>query len=212
MKKKFLSLMMAAAVVATTSVSAFADTVSAVGGKINGTDDKEYTTEVQIKGDVENQGGDILPGTLSVTVPTAAKFRVTKGNKLEGTSINVRNDGTQDVDVFAHEFTDTTAGTGITVVGKDAIANENRTKITLNLRGNVTTAYFGSNRGDNKGIYTNENLTAGTPELKIANVPQGGERELKLSGEAGSTGNVDNPVNDTFTLVLKIKKATKAAE
>lgn len=209
MKKKFLSLMMAAAVVATTSVSAFAETVSAVGGKVNGADDKEYTTEVKIKGDVENTSGGVLPGTLSVTVPTAATFRVTNSNQLQGTSINVKNDGTQDIDVFAYEFRDTTENAGITVLGKNALNDQNRTKITLNLRGNVDTAYLGSNRGDNKGIYSDENLTRGSSELRIANVPQGGERELTLSGEAGSTGQVENAVNDIFTLVLKIKKATK---
>lgn len=227
MKKKFLSLMMAAAVVATTSVSAFAEvetegtqpavgtpavstpTVSAVGGKINGTDDKEYTTEVQIKGDVEDQKGAVLPGTLSVTVPTAATFRVASNNQLQGTSINVKNDGTQDIDVFAYEFRDTTENGGITVLGKNELNSRNRTNITLNLRGNVTTAYLGSKRGDSKGIYSDENLSKESPELKIAKVPQGGEKELELSGEAGSTGEVSNPVNDIFTLVLKIKKATE---
>ena len=209
MKKKFLSLMMAAAVVATTSVSAFADTISAVGGKVNGLDDKEYTTEVQIKGDVENTGGDVLPGTLSVTVPTAATFRVTNQNKLEGTKINVANNGEQDVDIFAYKFTDPTGDSGITVLGKDAISGKDRTNITLKLVGNLKTAYLSSNAGSSNGIYSDENVGTGTGEIKIANVPQGGTRELSLEGEAGSQGQVGTPVKDTFTLVLKIKKATE---
>lgn len=209
MKKKFLSLMMAAAVVATTSVSAFADTVSAVGGKVNGTDDKEYTTEVQIKGDVENTDGNVLPGTLSVTVPTAATFRVTKENKLEGTNINVVNNGEQDIDIFAYKFSDPTENSGITVLGKNAISSENRTKVTLKLVGNLKTAYLSSNAGSSNGIYSDENVQTGNGEIKIANVPQGGTRELRLEGESGSQGDVTAPVKDTFTLVLKIKKGTK---
>lgn len=212
MKKKFLSLMMAAAVVATTSVSAFADTVSAVGGKVNGLDDKEYTTEVQIKGDVENTGGNILPGTLSVTVPTAATFRVTKENKLEGTKINVVNNGEQDIDIFAYKFTDPTGDSGITVLGKNALSGKDRRNITLKLIGNLKTAYLSSSAGSSNGIYSDENVEhveTGNGEIKIADVPQGGTRELSLEGEAGSQGAVDTPVKDTFTLVLKIKKGTK---
>lgn len=209
MKKKFLSLMMAAAVVATTSVSAFADTVSAVDGKVNGTDDKEYTTEVQIKGDVENQSGAVLPGTLNVTVPTAATFRVTSENKLEGTKINVVNNGEQDIDIFAYKFSDPTDNSGITVLGKNGISSGDRTKITLKLVGNLKTAYFSSNAGNSNGIYSDENAQNESAEIKIANVPQGGKRELSLEGEAGSNGEVNTPVKDTFTLVLKIKKGTK---
>lgn len=209
MKKKFLSLMMAAAVVATTSVSAFADTVSAVGGKVNGTDDKEYTTEVQIKGDVEDTSGTVLPGTLNVTVPTAATFRVTKENNLEGTNINVVNNGEQDIDIFAYKFTDPTEASGITVLGKNAISSANRTNVTLKLVGNLKTAYLSSNAGSSNGIYSDENVQNGSGEIKIANVPQGGTRELRLEGEAGSQGDVSTPVKDTFTLVLKIKKGTK---
>lgn len=210
MKKKFLSLMMAAAVVATTSVSAFADTVSAVGGKVNGLDDKEYTTEVQIKGDVENTGGNILPGTLSVTVPTAATFRVTNENKLEGTKINVVNNGEQDIDIFAYKFTDPTGDSGINVLGKNAISGKDRRNITLKLIGNLKTAYLSSNAGSSNGIYPDENVAeTGNGEIKIADVPQGGTRELSLEGEAGSQGEVSTPVKDTFTLVLKIKKSTE---
>lgn len=209
MKKKFLSLMMAAAVVATTSVSAFAETVSAVDGQINGQDDKEYTTEVQIRGDVENTEGNILPGTLNVTVPTTATFRVKNNSVVEGTTINVQNKGTQDIDVFAYEFTDTTKNSEITVLGKSALSGQDRTKVALNIKGNAGTAYLGSDKGTYKGIYSTENLDEGNGEIKIANVPQGGTKELKLSGEAGSTGTVSKAVNDNFTLVLKIKKAIK---
>ena len=188
MKKKFLSLMMAAAVVATTSVSAFAET--------------QETS-------IEDPHGVVLPGTLNVTVPTAATFRVTKENKLEGTKIKVTNNGEQDIDIFAYKFSDPTDNSGITVLGKDAISTGNRTKITLKLVGNLKTAYLSSNAGNSNGIYSDENVLTGSGEIKIADVPQGGTRELSLEGEAGSQAGVTAPVKDTFTLVLKIKKGKK---
>lgn len=207
MKKKFLSLMMAAAVVATTSVSAFAseNIESVSNGKINGADNKEYTTDVTITGDVEDTQGN---GTLSVTVPTAASFRVKNNNTLQGTTINVKNEGTQDIDVFAYQFIDTTKSSKITVLGKDQLGSADRTNVSLSIGGNLTTAYLGSTPGTNKGIYKDENLhEEGEGEIKIAKVAKQSEYGLTLSGEAGKLTNaIDQPVSDNFTLVLKIAK------
>ena len=77
MKKKFLSLMMAAAVVATTSVSAFAqDKV------INGLDTQEHTTDVTITGKVLDQNNNEPAGNFNITVPTSAAFTVGKDQKV----------------------------------------------------------------------------------------------------------------------------------
>ena len=64
MKKKFLSLMMAAAVVATTSVSAFA-------ANVTGSDASEAQTDVTITGNVQDNQGNDAVGTFKVTVPTS---------------------------------------------------------------------------------------------------------------------------------------------
>lgn len=207
MKKKFLSLMMAAAVVATTSVSAFAaDNIESVSnGKINGADNKEYKTDITITGDVEDTQGN---GTLSVTVPTAASFRVKNDNTLQGTKINVKNEGTQGIDVFAYQFIDTTKSSKITVLGKDDLESAKRTSVSLGIGGNLTTAYLGSDPGNSKGIYKDENLNEeSTDSIKIASVPKQSEYELTLSGEAGKLKDeIGEPVSDNFTLVLKIAK------
>lgn len=207
MKKKFLSLMMAAAVVATTSVSAFAaeNIESVSNGKINGADNKEYKTDITITGDVEDTNGN---GTLSVTVPTAASFRVKKDNTLQGTKINVKNEGTQDIDVFAYQFIDTTENSKITVLGKNDLGTAKRTSVSLSIGGNLTTAYLGSNSENNKGIYKDENLANPSADpIKIASVAKQSEYGLTLSGEAGKlTEPIEQPVSDNFTLVLKIAK------
>ena len=78
MKKKFLSLMMAAAVVATTSVSAFAqDRV------IEGADTTEQKAEIDITGQVLGDHGEVPAGTFNVSIPTTAAFTVNEKSNLE---------------------------------------------------------------------------------------------------------------------------------
>lgn len=229
MKKKFLSLMMAAAVVATTSVSAFASeqetgddvqssspTIEAVpDGVINGEDNKEYTTDVTITGDIADDGGHTKPGTLSVTVPTVANFNVSKEGVLSGTKITIRNSGKQKVDVIAHKFKDVNGTKGINIKPESEIKEQNETKerynISLKLIGRTNVAYFKSVDGDGSGVFSNPELTkeAGN-DYKLAEVnPNGGTVDLKLEGTAGGKkAGIDNPMQEDFTLVLKVKKST----
>lgn len=230
MKKKFLSLMMAAAVVATTSVSAFALGAEGVGGDvnssspiteavpsgvINGEDNKEYTTDVTITGDIADNNGHTKPGTLSVTVPTAANFNVSKEGVLTGTKITIKNSGKQKVDVIAHKFRDANGTQGINVQAESEIAKQNeqkdRNNISLKLIGTTKVAYFKSVDNDSSGIFSTPELT-GTAEndYKIAEVnPNGGTVDLKLQGTAGGKRDgITKPMQEDFTLVLKVKKST----
>ena len=216
MKKKFLSLMMAAAVVATTSVSAFAATPEAVaGGVINGEDNKEYTTDVTITGDVANDAGNTKPGTLSVTVPTTATFAVSNKGELTGSKITITNNGSQKIDVFAYKFKDRNGTSGINIVEENTFDTTpdqiDRNKISLKLTGNSNTAYFKSADSDEDGIYSNGNLSekiTTASNYKIAYVPASGQEELTLSGKAGKkTSGISEAISEDFTLVLKIKKS-----
>ena len=204
MKKKFLSLMMAAAVVATTSVSAFADTQ-----KITDLEDEGGQADVIITGDIKNSSGATKPNTLNVTVPTAANFTVDQNKKFVGTKIKVENNGTQDIDVFAYEFSDPTVNSGVIVKKKDEVSTANKTSIiALRLEGNGKTAYFASEEG--KGIYEDENHLNQADEegVKVANIAKGKSYELRLEGEVNSTAEVSQtPERDNFILKLKIKKA-----
>lgn len=213
MKKKLLSLVLAGAMVASTSVSAFATTAD---NTITGSEDVEHSTNVSITGDVQNDSGLVKPGNLNVTVPTAAAFTVTKDKKLAGATINITNSGSQGIDVFAYEFTDTSADENITVIGENQLSTSDRTKVSLKIRGSVGTAYLGSNSGTHRrGIYSDPNL--GTPvdtstsPVRLANIGSGRSEGLVLEGNAGSKSDqtLEQPVKDNFTLVLKIKKETK---
>ena len=211
MKKKLLSLVLAGAMVASTSVSAFAATpvVSVGDGNINGSADQEYSTNVKIEGNVANDQGHINSGTLSVTVATAASFRVDETGAFLGSNINVNNSGTQDIDVYAYGFTDTTPDTGITVKKKAELASENRTSVSLKVSGDLGTVHLNSDPGTKKnGLYSDEAQTTAVNEWKLATVAKSSSKNLELSGEAGKNQTtLNNPVNDNFTLVLKIKKS-----
>ena len=230
MKKKFLSLMMAAAVVATTSVSAFASegggtdvaessspiTEAVPDGVINGEDNKEYTTDVTITGDVADDNGNTKPGTLSVTVPTAASFNVSKKGDLTGTKITITNSGKQKVDVIAHKFKDVNGTQGINIQSESDIATSNgekaRSNISLKLIGTTNVAYFKSVDDDTSGVFSDLGLTRSVEgkNYKIAEVnPNGGTVDLQLEGTAGrSERGIGKPIQENFTLVLKVKKST----
>lgn len=213
MKKKLLSLVLAGAMVASTSVSAFATTAD---NTITGSEDVEHSTNVSITGDVQSDSGAVKPGNLNVTVPTAAAFTVTKDKKLAGATINITNSGSQGIDVFAYEFTDTSADENITVVGENQLSNLDRKNVSLKIRGSVGTAYLGSNSGAHRrGIYSDPNLgtavDTSTSPVRLANIGSGRSEGLVLEGNAGSKADqtLEQPVRDNFTLVLKIKKETK---
>ena len=207
MKKKFLSLMMAAAVVATTSVSAFASTQTITDSEVVG-----GRADVTITGNVENNGGETKPNTLNVTVPTAANFTVNQEGKFLGTVIKVQNNGTQDIDVFAYEFVDPTVDSGIIVKKKtDLPERDSTTNIALRLEGNDGTAYFASVQGDARGVYkdsAHQEKSDDEDGVKIANISKGKFYDLKLAGDVASKATVgETPESDNFVLKLKIKKA-----
>ena len=205
MKKKLLSLVLAGAMVASTSVSAFAKT-------INDSDAKEVETEVSITGKVSNDLGDTPAGNFNITIPTAASFTVSKNGEVISMPITIQNNGDQNIDVYAKEFRDMTpaADAQITVVGESALENKDRTNVSLSITGNIKTLFLKSAEAGN-GIYKEAALTsnAENEELKIAKIPGNQEGDVTISGKAGKTGAVTNAVSDKFTLVLKIKKSAK---
>lgn len=207
MKKKFLSLMMAAAVVATTSVSAFAE-----NRNYDVTENQEQEAQITIKGDVANGSDQILPSTISVTVPTAATFKVNKEGKLTAPDINITSNSTDKVEVIAYSFKDTNPEGGITVVGENEIGdlnNAERTKVTLTLGGNENTVTLKSAGGRN-GIYKPNGTDPAAENTVLGTVTSTTPLKLHLTGTAGKNGDpLQTAVSDNFTLVLKLKKATR---
>lgn len=218
MKKKLLSLVLAGAMVATTSVSAFAATISTTNGVINGSDENDYTTDVEITGKVMSDTGKLPNGTLSVTVSTSASFVVDQNNKLEAGKIVIHNDGDQDIDVFAEKFVDTRSTDGIKVVAEGQLNGLDRTNVSLTLNGKANTVFLKSedtNQENKTGLYSEKTLNtkAENSNLKLTTVSAKGDGELTLKGKAGTSNDGLDPdvkakgLNDKFTLTLKIKKS-----
>ena len=216
MKKKFLSLMMAAAVVATTSVSAFAE-----DRVIEGPDTTEQKAEIDITGQVLGNNGEVPAGTFNVTIPTTAAFTVDKNANLESATIKISNRGTQNIDVYAESFVDLTkeSGKGITAVQESELANNDRTFINLRIYGRRGSVYLKTEQtSDGKGLYKESSLSnkaTSDDDLRLVTIATGKEGVLTLEGKAGrdqthlrdevKTGGVQ----DKFTLTLKIKKSTE---
>lgn len=212
MKKKFLSLMMAAAVVATTSVSAFAK-------EYNVQESEVIEHNVTITGDVADDHNITKPGTIQVSVPTTAAFKVDNTGKFTSGNIVINNSGTQKVDVLAYKFVDTNGTTGINIKKKNEIVTDTRNtigrnNISLSLTGNAGTVYFKSednvNDTSKSGIFSDEELnTEKNTGFKISSVLPSEEDTLKFAGEAGKKQDgIKEAIKDTFTLTLKIVKST----
>lgn len=209
MKKKFLSLMMAAAMVATTSVSAFASstTVNADGGEVT----------VTVTGNINDDRDTPPEGTISVTIPTALAFSVNRTGDFEGSDLTVVNNGTEKVDIYAYEFIDKDGATGIEVANS-VEDNDKRSKVALTVSGNQGAAKLLSTGGTKGVSNAANNSEVGATGVKIATVNKYGEAQnegaIKLTGKAGknndsSSGNaIDKAIREEFTLRLKVKKAT----
>lgn len=217
MKKKLLSLVLAGAMLATTSVSAFAEDREEVTVGSNGAEQP-----VDITGNVANDSNQILPGTITVTVPTTMAFTINKDGNIEDGEITIRNKSTESVEVVAKEFTDSKPKSGIIVKKAGELAtvtntNENR-YVSLTLEGEESVGLISDkektglvNLSTNDEYDKNDNPSLGTI------IPKG---ELKLSLTGTVKGNPtsgkyeapNKPINNRFTLKLKIQKTTKEAE
>lgn len=214
MKKKLLSLVLAGAMVASTSVSAFAD------ANVTTPDDKDGSANVKITGVVENDNGQRPSGTFQVTVPTTASFTVDQnGNFMAADKMTIKNEGPQTIAVYADKFVDSTKaiGDGITAVQESLLESNNRTYVTLNVYGSEGTVYLKTEDTSvalNTGLYTDNTLVkkATDEELKLTTIQPGKSEDLTLAGEAGKVtkdttdGQVAKGVSNDFTLTLKIKK------
>lgn len=214
MKKKLLSLVLAGAMVASTSVSAFADTVSsekyeATGGDVYSITD-ERDANISIEGKIADSTNTVTPSTISVTVPTAAKFTVDSKGNLIGSNINITSQGDTSVEVIAYKFADPTGTSAINAVSLDELKSENqgdsgdRSKVYLKLVGDEASVSLQSANGV-CGLENSDNVD----NTVLGRVGKGKSLKLNLDGKAVTTGTaLSAPVSDTFTLTLKLKKAT----
>ena len=182
-------------------------------GNITGSDTTEQKHDISITGNVLNDKGEMPSGTFQVVVPTTASFTVDKDGKFIGTTITIRNQGHQNIDVYAYKFIDVDGSEGINVKPKSEVTDQSsRSNVEMNILGNNSTAYFKTEdkTSSNSGIYENPELTthASSDGIKISRISANSQDVLTLQGEAGKNSNIDTAISNTFTLILKIKKST----
>lgn len=205
MKKKLLSLVLAGAMVASTSVSAFAaekvDVQPGAGRDVN----------VSITGNLEGSDGQTVPGTVSVTVPTAAVFNVKHSDgSIASVGMEVINHSEEEVKVFASSFTDATGTGSINLVTKTALeTSSERNDVFLKLTGGEKDIFFTSESNNGKygkmyDVATGRELSSDT---EIATVTKQSTVTLRLDGKGSTSGQLSGPIADNFKLVLKIKRA-----
>ena len=178
---------------------------------INGSDAIEHKHQISITGNVLSDTGEFPPGTFQVVVPTTASFTVNQYGQFITTPITIRNEGHQNIDVYAYKFIDVNKTEGINIKKKSEIGGSNRSNISLNVLGNQSVAYFKTEElgSNNSGVYKDAELSSpstgdGINVLKINSQSNG---TLTLQGEAGKEDGIEKPISDRFTLILKIKKS-----
>ena len=218
MKKKLLSLVLAGAMVASTSVSAFADTDRTTLTVENGT----VEHQVSVTGDVQNTSGNILPSTISVTIPTAVSFTIDKQGNVDSANINITSNSDEKVDVIAYKFVDPSTNSKITVVSPGELSSQHDDQsstnrhVSLSITGGTKDVALKSANGSTSGILQDD----GTTEYDLTNAPvigtvtKGNELNLKIGGNAavnndGAYKAPTEAIKDEFKLILKIKKQDK---
>lgn len=213
MKKKLLSLVLAGAMVASTSVSAFAATTTPAATTtgeetILGSEDGK-DINIGITGDVLDDNGNAKPGTINVTVPTAANFIVDKDGVLNSGDMVIKNNSNQGLVVTANEFVDSNGERDINIITKTEFdrdggaSSKERSKIWLTLNSGTKTVGLAS-AGEGK-IYNYE-YTAEEAGAEMGKIPAQGSMTLQLEGEGGTQGAASASIRDKFRLVLKIKR------
>ena len=213
MKKKLLSLVLAGAMVASTSVSAFAATTTPAATTtgeetILGSEDGK-DINIGITGDVLDDKGNTKPGTINVTVPTAANFIVDKDGVLNSGDMVIKNNSNEGLVVIANKFVDSNGDQDINIISKtefdgngDASSNQ-KGEIWLTLNSGAKTIGFTS---EDEGTIYNYDYSEKEPNAEMGKIPAQGSMTLQLEGKGGTQGVASASIRDKFRLVLKIKR------
>lgn len=182
-------------------------------GNITGSDTTEQKHDISITGNVLNDKGEMPSGTFQVVVPTTASFTVDEKGQFLTIPFTIKNEGYQNIDVYAYKFIDVDGTAGINVKPKSEINEQSsRSDIAMNISGNNSTAYFKTEDIDDEktGVYNESNLqsSAGSSGIKVSKILAGSNDTLTLYGQAGKNSNIDTAISNRFTLILKIKKST----
>lgn len=191
----------------------FRNILRASSGNITGSDTTEQKHNISITGNVVNDKGEMPSGTFQVVVPTTASFTVNEKGQFLTIPFTIKNEGYQNIDVYAYKFIDVDGTAGINIKPKSEINEQSsRSDIAMSISGNNKTAYFKTENvsEERTGIYNEQSLQTSSSNdgIKISLISAKSKDTLTLHGEAGKNSNIDTAISNTFTLILKIKKST----
>lgn len=172
----------------------------------------KLSAEITTRGKMTQEAGKTPEKIINVTIPTMANFTVDKDANFIGTKINITNNGEVPVSISVADFIDINGDDGIKLVTDKSVINNasktsyKRNEINLYVEGqNNKRIYLG-----NKQLYSSLGTAITKDEEKeISNVLPNMNSEIKLSGIAGvSRLDRNEPIQDRFTMILKIKKSS----
>lgn len=179
------------------------------------TSDKLHVV-IPTNGKMNKDSGDTPQKRISVTVPTNAVFTVRNDSSFIGASLNITNNGEAPVDISVAEFIDVDGDYGIKLVTDEDVNNDNsrttykRNEINLWLENEAESKkiYLG-NRKLYSQLASSEYISK-DEDKKIATVLNHNTSRIDIGGKAGTNAlDKDQPIQNRFTLILKIKKSTQ---
>ena len=192
MKKKLLSLLMAGAVVAGSTVPAFAATTQTV----DGLDSATLDASVKVTGTVHDANGLAPAGRLQVEVPTALSFTVDNQGRLSAASFTITNKSKEAIDIKVGSFQETNTTGGITLhADENSLTGQDRSHV-----------YLALSHGTKK-VALQHNMQ----ETALATIAGNSSENIQVLGAAGiekdPRSDVETKgVDETFDLVFKITK------
>lgn len=171
---------------------------------------------IPTNGKMTEDSGTTSQKRINVTVPTNAVFTVRNDSSFIGASLNITNNGEAPVDISVAEFIDADGDYGIKLVTDEDVNNDNsrttykRNEINLWLENEAESKkiYLG-NRKLYSQLASSEYISK-DEDKKIATVLNHNTSRIDIGGKAGTNAlDKDQPIQNRFTLILKIKKSTQ---
>lgn len=180
------------------------------------TSDKLHVV-IPTNGKMNKDAGKTPQKRVSVTVPTKASFTVKNDGTFIGTALKITNNGEVPVDISVAEFIDVDGDSGIKLI-TDEDVKENTSRSTYKRNEiNLWLENIAENKKiclGNRKLYSElgeENVISEEENKKIAKVLAGNTSTINISGKAGANSlDRDVPIQNRFTLILKIKKNTES--
>lgn len=180
------------------------------------TSDKLHVV-IPTNGKMNKDAGKTPQKRVSVTVPTKASFTVKNDGTFIGTALKITNNGEVPVDISVAEFIDVDGDSGIKLI-TDEDVKENTSRSTYKRNEiNLWLENIAENKKiclGNRKLYSELNQEIGENEAEkknIARVLGESTSTINISGKAGVNSlDRDVPIQNRFTLILKIKKNTES--